>query len=270
MKLSLGFWLLYRTPLYDERRAGEVARLLTDPRWPWQPCFVRPMQRPGEALYDWPSGKTAASKLPGVIADVVRSERSQGIHLVASRADQSNHAWVVVDNGQPEVAHEGVAYPLSTRGMCRADVPAGRSLEAWLGVVRELASLVEAVQGVIWAGKDERPMIARQFLTGSHQPKMPPDHPHNESARINRVRNELGERYVRLPGWGTFLRSSHVEAVGGRARLQELVQPAVVEAVGPLLYVQLSPLADALAPETETRRRALAELLAPITVRPLS
>lgn len=99
---------------------------------------------------------------------------------------------------------------------------------------------------------------------------MPPDHPHNESARINRVRNELGERYVRPPGWGTFLRPSHIEAVGGRARLLELVQPAVVEVVGPLLYVQLSRLGDALAPETEARRRALAELLAPITVPLLS
>lgn len=38
--------------------------------------------------------------------------------------------------------------------------------EAWLGVVRELASLVEAAQGVIWAGEDERPIVARQFLTG--------------------------------------------------------------------------------------------------------
>ncbi len=210
------------------------------------------------------------SKLHGVIADVVRSERSQGIHLVTSRADQSNHAWVVVDNGQPELAHEGVAYPLSARGMCRADVPAGRSLEAWLGVVRELASLVAAAQGVIWADLDERPIVARQFLTGSHQPKMPPDHPHNESARINRVRNELGERYVRPPGWGTFLRQSHLDAVGGRARLVEFVQPAVVEDIGPLLYVQLSTLADALAPETEARWRALTELLAPITVPLLS
>lgn len=42
---------------------------------------------------------------------------------------------------------------------------------------------------------------------------------------------------------------------------------AVADDVGDLLYVQLSAtVADALAPATEARRRALADLLAPITV----
>lgn len=268
--LSFGFWLLYRTPLHDDARAGQVARLLTDPRWPWQPSLVRPMHRPGQPLYDWPGGKIPAARLPDVVADVVRSERSQGIHLVTSRADRTNHAWVLVDSGQPEITHGRIAYPFCARGMCRADVPAGRSLETWLGVVRDLAGLVHAAHGVIWADADERPIIARQFLSGGHQPKMPPDHPHNESARINRVRDELGDRYVRPPGWATFLRRDHLDAVGGRARLLEVVQPPVVQDVGELLYVQLSALADALAPATAARRGALADLLAPITVPPLS
>ena len=81
------------------------------------------------------------------------------------------------------------------------------------------------------------------------------------------MRDELGERYVRPPGWATFLRRAHVDAVGGRDHLLAVVQPPVVHDVGDLLYVQLSAsVADARTPAAEARRRALAELLAPITV----
>ena len=45
------------------------------------------------------------------------------------------------------------------------------------------------------------------------------------------------------------------------------MKPPVVRDVGELLYVQLSErVADALAPETEARRRVFADLLAPITM----
>jgi hypothetical protein len=265
--ISIGFWCAYRTPLYSPARAREMSQILTDPRWPWQPSLVRPMGRPGHAAYAWPTGKISASKLAGVIEDVMRSESAEGIHLVTSRADQGNHAWVVVENGQPEIEHGRVAYPLSAVGMCRGSVPPGQSVADWLAVVRDLVKFVDAPHAVVWVGDDERMIVSRQFLTGGYQPKLPPDHPHNESARINRVRQALGERYVRLPGWATFLARAHVDAVGGRDHLLDIVQPPVVHDVGDLLYVQLSTnVADALAPETEARRRAFADLLAPITV----
>ena len=42
---ALGFWFVYRRELTGED-AGAIADLLTDERWPWQPCLVRPTQRP--------------------------------------------------------------------------------------------------------------------------------------------------------------------------------------------------------------------------------
>ncbi|MBV8760180.1 MAG: hypothetical protein JO257_23005 [Deltaproteobacteria bacterium] len=82
------------------------------------------------------------------------------------------------------------------------------------------------------------------------------------STCIVRARKLLGDRYVRFPGWPTFLRSAHVEAIGGREKLLAVVKPAVVHDVGDLLYVQLSAsVDDALAPETEARRQAFTELL---------
>jgi hypothetical protein len=58
-----------------------------------------------------------------------------------------------------------------------------------------------------------------------------------------------------------------VTAIGGRDRIVSVVKPPVVRDVGDLLYVQLSErVSDALAPETEARRLAFADLLAPITM----
>jgi len=163
--------------------------------------------------------------------------------------------------------HAGLACPFRAIGLCRYPVPPGKNVEAWLTLVRELATLLEARHGVIWADKDDRVVIARQFVMGSAAAREAPDYPGNESHRINRARQLLGDRYVRFPGWATFLRSSHVKAVGGREKLLAVVKPPVVHDVGDLLYVQLSAsIDDALAPETEARRQALIELLTPIIV----
>lgn len=114
---------------------------------------------------------------------------------------------------------------------------------------------------------DERVLIGRQFVSGSSHPGQAPDYPGNESHRINHARELLGDRYVRFPGWATFLRRAHVDAVGGREKLLAIVKPPVVHDVGDLLYVQLSAsIEDALAPETEARRQALIALLQPIIV----
>lgn len=263
---ALGFWLIFETPLINSDRVPRVAELLTDPRWPWQPRLVRPMQAPAGALYPWPGGKIAAKALPGIVEDVLRSDSATGIYLSTSRQDEGNHAFLVVDNGTPRTHPDG-RIPYTAIGLCRYPVPAGKSVDPWLALVCELAAVLEAKHGVIWVDPDERYVIARQFVSGSAQPRQAPDHPSNESHRINRARRDLGERYVRFPGWATFLRSAHVEAIGGREKLLSTVKPAVVHDVGDLLYIQLSAsVDDALTDETQARRRALIELLAPIIV----
>ncbi|MBK9036209.1 MAG: hypothetical protein IPL61_34025 [Myxococcales bacterium] len=258
---------MHRTPLFEDRYVAPLTRLLTDDRWPWLPSIVRPTQRPGQPLYPWRGGKTARAALPGVVADVLRSELTEGVNLVASRTEAGNNAWYNVESGRPGHRHASQSYPFDARGLCRTDVPTGKGIDAWLALVRELAATLDPGNGIIAAEADERVLLARIFVQGSPQPRMPPDHPANESSRIARVRDVLGERYVRPPAWATFLRRAHVDAVGGRDHLLAVVQPPVVHDVGDLLYLQLSAsVADALAPETEARRRALAELLAPITV----
>jgi len=263
---ALGFWFVYRRELTGDD-AGAIADLLTDERWPWQPCLVRPTQRPGQAVYPWPAGRVARGDLRARVLDLLMSDQTEGANLATSRSERGNNAWFLVENGRAGARHAGIAYPFEAIGLCRTGVPAGKDLDAWLTLVRELAAAVHAAHGIVAAEVDERVVLGRLFAHSRANPTLPPDHPANESPRIRRARRDLGERYVRLPGWATFLRSAHVEAVGGRARLLAAVEPPVVHDVGDLLYVQLSTtVADALAPATEARRRALADLLAPITV----
>jgi hypothetical protein len=268
---KLGFWFIHRTPLYEEPRATRVVQLLTDQRWPWQPNVIRPTQFPGRALYPWKGGKTARTALPTAIGDVLRSELTEGICVVTSRVDTTNHAWFDINSGRAALRHEGMAYPFDAIGMCRVSVPTGESIDDWLAVMRELAESIQIGHGIISAEADERWMRVRIFLSGGlPQPRMPQDFPANETTRILNVRREMGERYVRPPAWATFLRRAHVDAVGGRDHLLATVQPPVVHDCGDLLYIQLSAsVDDALAPETEARRRTFADLLAPITVPPL-
>jgi hypothetical protein len=266
---GLGFWLLFGTPLFDSDRASRVAALLTDPRWPYQPALVLPTPAPGDEIYGWPRGKVAAKVLAPTIEGVIRSPLARGIHLSMSRKDAANHAFVYIDNGSPRAFREPGLYPYTGHGLVRFPLPPAKNIEGWLALVRELAAVLEAVHGVIWVDMDERFLIGRQFISGTPDPREPPDYPGNEARRIVRARNLLGDRYVRFPGWATLLRSAHVDAIGGREKLLSIVKPPVVHDVGDLLYVQLSSsVEDALAPETEARRQALVELLGPIIVPP--
>jgi hypothetical protein len=264
MTPALGFWCVFGRPLIDSDRVAKVSALLTDSRWPWKPQLVRPMPAPGVGTYAWPKGKVA--DLRGTIEAVLHSEAATAIHLTVSKKDEDNGAFVVVDNGSPHAVRESDAYPFRAVGLSRYPVPEGKSVDAWHELVRELVLLLGAGHGVIWAD-DERFVVARQFVSGAAQARSAVDHPGNEAHRINRAREHLGDRYVRFPGWATFLHRTHVTAIGGREKLLAIVQPPVVRDVGELLYVQLSAsVEEANAPQAEARRQAFIELLAPILV----
>lgn len=275
MAFTLGYHGVHKTSVHaSEATADRVAALLTDPRWPWQPSIVRPLHFPGRPVYPWPAGRVSAAKIQETVRDILVSESTTGITLVASRQDAGNHAWLDVRSGQAEYTGyaTNTAYAFDIRAMCRAHgLPRAKSIDAWIEVMHELTLALDVPNAVIWAGPDERPIIALLYGTGSERPDMVVDSPRYEVLRVSRSRAELGSKWIRPPAWGTYLRPEHVTAVGGRERIVEVVAPPVVRNVGELLYVQMSEhVADALSPEVEARRRAFADLLEPITVPRLS
>ncbi|MBK9035979.1 MAG: hypothetical protein IPL61_32815 [Myxococcales bacterium] len=76
--------------------------------------------------------------------------------------------------------------------------------------------------------------------------------------------------YAREPEWGTFLQRRHADAIGGPAAIRAAVEPFAVLEAGDVVFVQLTPYADALSPAAEAKRVALEALMQPILGAPSS
>jgi hypothetical protein len=242
--------------------AKRIAALLVDERWPWPMSLVRPTPLPGAPQYPWPSGKVSRAKLGGVAEEILESNDTLGIHVVASRTDEQNHVFAHVDGGHADYTGrpEGTAFPFDARLFSRAH----EAIDAWVELVHEIVVLVDAPNAVIFARPDERHVWSLLYGTGSSRPDAPADHPHNVNARIASARRTLGVERVRAPEWGTYLSPRHVEAVG---REKLVAAAAIAKDVGGLLYLQCSARgADALGAEAHERCLALATILAPISV----
>lgn len=246
----------------DASVARRIATLLADTRWPWPLALVRPTPKPGASAYAWPSGKVPHAKVAAVAQDILVSPDTLGIHLVASRTDELNHAYAHIDAGHADYTgrSEGTAFPFDARLFCRAH----DALDRWIELAHELVTLLDAPHAVVFARSDERHVWSLLYGTGSRRPDQPADHPHNVNARVAGARRTLGASHVRAPEWGTYLSPAHVDLVG---RDKLVAAAAVAIDVGSLLYLQCSlRTADALGPEAHERRLALAALLAPISV----
>jgi hypothetical protein len=258
---AFGLHAIHARPIHDEPAiAARIAALLADKRWPSPMALVRPTPKPGATSYPWPSGKVPHAKLATVATDVLLSEDTLGIHLVASRTDEHNHVYAHIDGGHADYTGrpEDTTYPFDMRLFCRA------ATDAWVELAHELVTFVDAPNAVVFARADERHVWSLLYGTGSARPDAPADHPHNVNARVAGGRRTLGDKAVRAPEWGTYLSAKHVEAVG---RDKLVAAAAVATDVGKLLYLQCSVhAADALGEEARERRIALAALLAPISV----
>lgn len=266
--ITLGFWCVHDRALHDAETAREVGRILTDARWPWLPCLVLPTPRPGQGDYPWRKGRIPAAELRAAVTDMMGSPHTLGAALAVAKKQDLDHAWYQVDNGHRRPSHEGTVYPFRAIAMCRGtELPAAKTANDWIGLMHELVEITRAPHALIWAGPDWRPIASRQYLTGVPRPEYPPDHVTYEIDRVHRHRAALGERYIRPPAWGTYLKRAHVDAIGGRDKIVEIVRPDVIRDIGDLVYFQLSErVADAITAETERKRRAFEELAAPITV----
>ena len=245
------------------RATDDVARLLADRRWPWRPSLLRLGVVPGR---DNPLARKR--RLPGkkrreLVKEALEAPNIANVGVSCSAAERENHAWAYVDTGRERAPPN--AYPFTALAFCRAQwLPEGVSLEPWLELVHELMVAVGASNGVI-AVADEEIVQDEMFLQTSWRDSKRVNPNAQEVSRESAGRHELGRRYVRLPRWGTYLAPPHVEAAGGRERIREVVRPAVVREVGPLLYVQLTVSTEtAGSEEAAAKRDAFATLLAPM------
>jgi len=251
---AFGVHLVFDAQALD--RAG-LAALLVDPRWPAAMPLLQIRPVPGSGA-NVEKRKLARVGARGELEAAFAATTTLQVGLTASRSERDNDAWVYVDAAR-EPYPDG-RFPYDLRAFARAPS------EEWLELVHELARAVDAAHGSILVERDEA--VLRSELWAQHEAHEGRE-VHPEPALITALatkRHGIGDRWVRPGRWGTYLSAAHVDAVGGREHIRAAVEPAVLRDVGTLLYVQLSPLADALAPAMRAKQDALAAVLAPLAL----
>ena len=241
-------------------------RLLTDPRWPWQPQLLFAASIPRGPLTPQVKGKIRRLDLDGAIRAALTASSTSRIRLSCSKLNDSNRASIVIDTGRFSPGAERVPFEIRSQVHVHElpDAPSGAS---WIALCHDLVRAVRGVHAVIPVTRSRYAMNDELYLsTTTVNGRL--QHPDAmEIQRINKHRTHLGTKYLRPPRWGNYLGPDAVAAAGGRDRIAAVVKPAVLAEVGPLLYVQLSAgFEDALAPATEVKRQELGTLLAPVMI----
>lgn len=249
--------------------AQRIAGLLVDPRWPWIPWWTsysgkhkRDDRKPVRV-----GGKHGVGPiLEGLASDKLRvldMNRARGEGNFTSVMLHLDRAWQTWE------------YPFDLLLTCRAvELPAGRSMEAWIGLVHELLTALEAQHATMGVWPTYTMARCDTWLTrmvlDTPQRDINLGLPERFSDQISLVSQWwkfLGRTYARHPRWGTYLNDGHLAAIGGIERVRAEVAPARVERVGELTYLQLTEsIETALTAEAGARRERLEALMAPILV----
>jgi hypothetical protein len=267
MTLAAGLHCIFGEPWVAlPERIDRLAQLFVDPRWPWQPALLEISDIPGAPNTPRVKGRIAADHLREEVVRALTASTAERVGLVRSRREASNHSWLHVDTGRYHARR--AQFPYEVLAFERMEkLPEGKTSAGWLDLAHDFVRCVNAAYGVIVVSRNEWALTDELWL---HTKSLNGKYVHPDPAEVKRVshyRSELGAKYVRPARWGSYLAPAHVAAIGGRERIAEVVQPAILHDVGSLLYVQLSATVDdALTTETEAKRRAFADLLRPIEV----
>ncbi len=245
--------------------SARLADPAVDPRWLHRFRLVDAHPLFGAPAPPSFPGQVAAAKFREAAREALASPSVDKVTFAVSKKDAADHAHWRVETGRD-------ARTPTTRFAANAkwkapEAATEAAAAAWVEMQHAILEALGATHGVIVTATNAWVMHAELFFeTSTVDGKEMHPHP-DEIAAYRANRDQLGERYVRKPRWGTYLNPAHVAAVGGRDKIVAVVAPPVVRDVGNLWYVQLSErVADSTAPETRARWRAFAELLAPITV----
>ena len=267
---NVGLAAYFHEPLWRvPGRIEQVSKLLVDPRWPWIPWWARfsAIHKRDDRSSVRVGGKNGAAPLVEGMSSpklsTLRMDRTLGA---------GNFSSVALDLGRRgEEQWSEAAFEL--RIICRsADLPAGRSFESWLTLAHELVSAVGSLHATLGVWPSYYHAVSdtslAQFVldTPKGQYLLAPMTEFRDHQRlVSKWRKFLGRTYARHPRWGTYLNAEHVAAIGGVERIRAEVQPARIDAVGDLTYIQLTETVEtALTAEGNERRLRLQELMAPI------
>lgn len=256
----------------DRQLAERVAGLLVDKRWPWIPWFAQfvGLHKRDDTRSVRVGGKNGYAPL----LDGFLSPRLQTLRMNRARGD-GDFTSVELPFDATMLGWDYEA-PYELLITCRsAELPDGKTFDGWITLAHDLLAELGAMNATIGAWPTHSHAIRDTWHTRIVLDTPRGDTPLNDLPEdlneqidlLKRWRRNVGRTYARHPRWGTYLNAGHVAAIGGVDRIRAEVQPARIDAVGELTYIQLTDSIEtgmsALAGE---RRRKLQALMTPILV----
>lgn len=262
--MMLGFSLAYAPDLPIDRLSAATRRLLASNGWEKPLRYFTALTDPGTPMPRRP-GSLKKAEVLDVAEEALRFGATTRLTMSTSARSDETFASVSV---APRLFAWSGQTQLHAHGKRPLGTPEGRV--TWLTDVLQFACATSAFHGVVFAGGDWREVqVEGEILDGwSPGERAHPTYP--EWARMSAHDRSVGTRYVRFPRWGTLYSHAHVAALGGVAKIVEVVQPAVVRELPGGVYVQLTDSLDTAQSEEATRkRRAFTELAEPLLPPPL-
>lgn len=259
--LRVGLAASYATELHaDPSRVRRAAALMLDDRWPRR---FSNWQVHAESAAAGRRGKLPVDAL-GQITGALEDYGTVWVDL-KTRGPDFDHVYV--DAGRNRDLHRDYTCPFRVEASIKiVKLPDPNAVvRTWVTLAHDLASTVGARNGTITVGPSSDVMLDQG---GPYLPD-PEDHLRIIGGGISSSERRplLGGKYARYPRWGTYLHPEHVAAIGGRDRLKREVDPAVLEPVDDLLYIQLTDnFEDAHTPAMWEKRLKLRTLMEPILV----
>lgn len=256
-------------PSDDAARVARLADLLVDRRWPWLPWWAS-----YSAWDKRQDGKSVrVGGVNGVAPLLAALARRDLTRLWLDRTAGRDNFTSVALSLNVHAAAQGD--PLTLWVTCKSvDLPKGKSFTDFLALAHELILAVGANHATLGAWPTFNQAVSDTWLT-----RMVLDTPRGDinlglpadfAAQIDLVgtwRRDVGGTYARHPRWGTYLHAAHVAAIGGVEKVRAVVDPARIDTIGPLMYIQLTDsIESALTAEAGEKRGALQTLMAPILV----
>ena len=272
--LYAGFVGFYHEPLADRQAVRRMAELILDDRWPWPMRWARFAQRVKPL---WSTDRLGGKRGIDPLVDSMLNPRRTTMRAYFSPKDAVNTASIRVNLAGDEFS-PAWDDSFQVRGAVRVhDLPPGKQIDAWLGLTNDMLGLLKVDHAIITVFRTYWQVwgdvsLSRIVIDNRGQPEIdlgPTGEFNDQNDDLIGHRSRTGRTYVRHPRWGNYWLPEHVEKVGGIERIREAVQPAKIEQVGHLIYIQLLPtMEDALTPAYAEKRHALQAIMGSICVPP--
>ena len=263
MSSTLGFALTFER---DARDAPDLQAALVDfvvrPIWGKPLRYFAPQAIPGQEVRR--AGALTKDALVPSLTEAIAAEATSCVYMSTTAKEDAGYARIWFDTQRKPWSK-----PLCDAAGHRPSE--GTSTHAdWLAAVLVLMERAPAMMGCVFV-MPSRWEASSEGTLGAIMVNGKVAHPFpKQFERMSRAYKELGTRYVRFPRWGTLYSHAHVAALGGTARIVEVVQPAVVRELPGGVYFQLTDSLDTAQSEESTRkRRAFTELAEPLLPPPL-